>query len=106
MEQMKTAHENGLPPMRPLFVDFNADQNCWKIEDQFMLGPDLLVAPILYEGQQSRKVYLPEGIEWIDAWGGKGFTGGQWIEANAPIDRIPVYWKQESRAIFRFDQIE
>jgi len=106
MEQMKTAHENGLPPMRPLFVDFHADQNCWKIEDQFMLGPDLLVAPILYEGQQSRKVYLPEGIEWIDAWSGKGFTGGQWIEANAPIDRIPVYWKQESRAIFRFDQIQ
>jgi alpha-D-xyloside xylohydrolase len=77
--------------MRPLFYDFPADAACWEIEDQFMFGPDLLVAPVLFEGARSRRVYLPAGSEWRDAWTDEELAGGQWIEADAPLERIPLY---------------
>jgi alpha-D-xyloside xylohydrolase len=91
MEQMKRAHESGVPPMRPLFFDFYQDQNIFGIEDEFMFGPDLLVAPVLYEGAQSRQVYLPNGSTWTDAWTGASLTGGQRLTAEAPLHRIPLY---------------
>jgi alpha-D-xyloside xylohydrolase len=91
MEQMKCAHESGIPPMRPLFFDFHQDQNTWEIEDEFMLGPDLLVAPVLEEGAQSRQVYLPSGSTWTDAWTGDSLKGGQWLTVAAPLQRIPLF---------------
>ncbi len=57
------AAETGAPPMRPLFFDFPDDPACTTSEDQFMFGPDLLVAPVLEQGATSRPVYLPAG-EW------------------------------------------
>ena len=47
MDQMRIAHEKGIPPMRPLFVDFPDDPLCYSIEDEYMFGPELLVAPVL-----------------------------------------------------------
>ena len=91
MVQMRIAHERGLPPMRPLFVDFPADPEAWNVEDQFMLGPDLLVAPVIEAGARSRRVYLPAGTNWREAWDGAIVAGGQWVEAAAPLERIPVY---------------
>ena len=58
-EQMRVAHERGLPPMRPLFVDFPADQSAWDVEDEFLLGPDVLVAPILAAGATTRASRSP-----------------------------------------------
>jgi alpha-D-xyloside xylohydrolase len=91
LELMRQAHEEGTPPMRPLFYDFPADGTCWEVEDQFMFGPDLLVAPVLFEGARSRKVYLPVGSDWRDAWTDEELAGGQWIEADSPLERIPLY---------------
>jgi alpha-D-xyloside xylohydrolase len=91
MDLMRQAHEAGTPPMRPLFYDFPADAACWEVEDQFMFGPDLLVAPVLFEGARSRRVYLPAGSDWRDAWTDEELTGGRWIEADAPLERIPLY---------------
>lgn len=71
MEQMRAAHEHGTPPMRPLFFDFPADAECAAVEDQFMFGPDILVAPVVEEGQRQRRVYLPAGASWTDAWTGE-----------------------------------
>jgi hypothetical protein len=48
MEQMKLASERGLPPMRPVFFDFSNDPKTWEIEDQFLFGADILVAPVTY----------------------------------------------------------
>jgi alpha-D-xyloside xylohydrolase len=96
MEQMKLAQDDGIPPMRPLFFDFPDDTQGWEIEDQFMFGPDLLVAPVLYEGAFSRKVYLPSGITWRDAWTEEIIEGGQWIEADAPLEHIPLYLRGEA----------
>ena len=91
MEQMRLAHEKGIPPMRPLFFDFPGDETSWAVEDQFMFGPDVLVAPVLYEGARSREVYLPAGTTWTDAWTNEALDGGQRITADAPLERIPLY---------------
>ena len=58
---MEAAHEKGTPVMRPLFYDFPEDKKAWEVEDEYMFGPDVLVAPVLYEGIREREVYLPEG---------------------------------------------
>jgi alpha-D-xyloside xylohydrolase len=92
MKQMKLASEKGLPPMRPVFFDFEQrDPKRAEIEDQFLFGPDLLVAPVTRFGARSRDVYLPTGTDWTDAWTGRTLAGGQSIKANAPIKHIPVY---------------
>ncbi|MDR0731967.1 MAG: glycoside hydrolase family 31 protein [Treponema sp.] len=90
-EQMRAAHEKGTPVMRPLFYDFPGDKNSWEIEDEFMFGPNYLVAPVLSEGVRERRVYLPAGQEWTNAWTGESFEGGGSISADAPLDRIPVF---------------
>ena len=94
-ELMTAAHEKGTPLMRPLFYDYPEDKKVWDIEDQYMFGPDLLVAPILYEGLRERQVYLPEG-EWVNINDGTGYTGGQIVTGAAPYEAIPVYVKAGS----------
>ena len=91
-EQMKEAHEKGTPIMRPLFYDFPEDKKVWEIEDEYMFGPDLLVAPILYENMKERTLYLPEGT-WRDINDGKEYEGGQTITVAAPLDTLPVFAK-------------
>jgi alpha-D-xyloside xylohydrolase len=91
MKQMRVAHKTGLPMMRPLFFDFAEDENCYDVEDQFLFGPDILVAPVLHRGAKSREVYLPEGASWKEAGGKKKLKGGRWIKADAPLEKIPFY---------------
>ncbi len=100
MAQMKVAETTGLPPMRPLFVDFPDDPRAWCVEDQFMFGPDILVAPILSLGARSRSVYLPRGTVWRDAWTGAKHKGGTTLDADAPLERIPVYVRNNCAAVF------
>ncbi|MDR1176820.1 MAG: glycoside hydrolase family 31 protein [Treponema sp.] len=97
-EQMKAAHEKGTPVMRPLFYDFPGDGQAWETEDEYMFGPDYLVAPILYPGKTDREVYLPAGTRWTDCWSGEQYDGGISITAPAPLDRIPVY--SRNNAVF------
>ncbi len=97
MEQMRAAHETGVPPMRPLFLNFPGDQACWEIADQFMLGGDILAAPVTAEGAREREVYLPAGAVWRDAWTGAKHQGGQWVTAPAPLEVIPVYLRDGGR---------
>jgi alpha-D-xyloside xylohydrolase len=89
--QMQLAHEKGIPPMRPLFFDFPSDTGSAAIDDEFLFGPDFLVAPVLEYEARKRKVYLPAGIDWTDAWTDKIFAGGQWLEVDAPLEKIPVF---------------
>ncbi|MGC8780385.1 MAG: glycoside hydrolase family 31 protein [Anaerolineae bacterium] len=91
MAQMRRAGEAGVPPMRPLFFDFPQDAGAAQVEDEFMFGPDLLVAPVLEQGSRRRPVYLPANATWRNAWTGAIMPGGRWIEADAPLARIPLY---------------
>jgi alpha-D-xyloside xylohydrolase len=95
-EQMRTASKTGLPPMRPLFVDFPDDETCQTVEDQFMFGSEILVAPVLYEGARDRRVYLPAASSWIHAGTGTVHAGGQWLNVAAPLEQIPVFVKEHS----------
>jgi alpha-D-xyloside xylohydrolase len=90
-ECMEAASEKGAPVMRPLFYDFPQDQKAWEIEDAYMFGPDLLVAPVMEEGVTARDVYLPEGASWTDANTGCRYDGGQTVTVPAPLDIIPVF---------------
>jgi alpha-D-xyloside xylohydrolase len=94
MEQMAAASTTGVPPMRPLFIQFPSDPTAWEVSDQFMLGPDVLVAPITAQGARERDVYLPPGASWLDAWTGEPAQKSGWITADAPLERIPVYLRE------------
>lgn len=88
---MEEAHEKGTPVMRTLFYMFPEDPICWTVEDEYCYGPDILVAPVLWAEERSRRVYLPEGAAWVEYATGKEYEGGQEIEADAPLDVIPVF---------------
>ena len=77
--------------MRPLVMDFRSDPNTWNLGDQFMFGPAILVNPILKSGATSRSVYLPGATTWYDFWTGASVHGEQTLQADAPLDRIPLY---------------
>lgn len=91
LAQMRTAHEDGVPPMRPLFLEFPEDETAWGVGDAFLLGPDLLVAPVLEAGARERTVYLPRGARWTDAWTGDAYEGGRSVTVHAPLERIPLF---------------
>ncbi|HEX3942357.1 MAG TPA: TIM-barrel domain-containing protein [Acidobacteriaceae bacterium] len=82
--------------MRPLVMDWRTDEKVWNIGDQFMFGPSILVNPVTEEDATSRWLYLPPAAAWYDFWTGKKLTGDQRIEADAPLDRIPLYVKAGS----------
>ena len=87
---MQAAHETGAPVMRPLYYDFPTDKTAADVEDCYMFGPDLLVAPIVEAGAETRKVYLPAGCKWTDANTKQVYEGGQFVTVPAPIGIIPV----------------
>ena len=86
-----TTHETGASYMRALFMDFPNDPNVAELGDEYMFGPDLLVAPVTEQGATTKRVYLPAGADWYNYWTNERVHGGQWIEAAAPIDTIPLF---------------
>ncbi len=84
-------HETGLPPFRALVMDYPDDPNTWTIDNQYMAGESLLVAPMV-AGESRRDVYLPEG-DWYDFWTGEKLSGKRTMPVTAAVDRIPVYVK-------------
>ena len=101
---MEEASETGAPVIRTLFYEFPGDEKTWSIKDEYMYGGNLLVAPICHKGQIKRSVYLPKGCKWICAFTGKEYDGGEEIMADAPLDRLPVFYRtdRESGGMFCF----
>ncbi|MGF7139404.1 glycoside hydrolase family 31 protein [Roseimarinus sediminis] len=79
--------------MRPLVMDFNGDAEAVKQSYEYMFGKAFLVAPITEAGVEHRDVYLPVSTAWYDFWTGKYLEGGQTVQADAPLDRIPLFVK-------------
>jgi alpha-glucosidase len=84
------AAETGVPIMRPLLLDFPNDPAAVRTNDEFLLGNDLLVAPITKDYDTSREVYLPRGV-WYDFWTDVRTTGPTRLVVDAPLDRIPIF---------------
>jgi alpha-glucosidase/alpha-D-xyloside xylohydrolase len=85
------SYQTGAPYMRALFMDFPGDPKAADIPDEYMYGPALLVAPVTDQGATSRPVYLPAGTDWYNYWTNEKLHGGQTIQADAPIDLIPLF---------------
>jgi alpha-D-xyloside xylohydrolase len=77
--------------MRPLVMDFASDTTAREIADEYMFGPELLVAPVTQYKARTRSVYLPQSTGWYDFWTGKPVPPGTRIEAAAPYDSIPLF---------------
>jgi alpha-D-xyloside xylohydrolase len=87
---------SGSTLMRALVMDFRTDNVARNLTDEFMFGPSILVAPVITPGATKRAVYLPSGTSWYDFWTGAKYSGGQWISASAPIEKIPLFVKAGS----------
>jgi oligosaccharide 4-alpha-D-glucosyltransferase len=85
----------GKPLMSPLYYYFRSDTSAAKIEDQYMWGENVLVAPVLEKGATTRKVYLPAG-KWFDFKTLSQFDGGKWIDKLVDLGLIPVFIKEGS----------
>lgn len=90
-------HENGaegIPVQRPLFLHNEDDPRCYEIQYQYLLGPDMLVAPVYLADQTEWPVYLPEG-EWVHLWTGKTYGKGDHT-VPAALGDTPVFYKKNS----------
>ncbi|MDX6721756.1 MAG: alpha-glucosidase [Solirubrobacteraceae bacterium] len=84
------ASETGAPVQRPLVFDHQYDAAVRDIDDEYLFGRDLLVAPVVAAGQTARQVYLPAG-DWYDWHTGEMVAGGRYALTSTPMDRIPIY---------------
>jgi alpha-glucosidase len=83
--------QTGQPVMRPLWFEYSKDYKSYLIEDQFLLGRDLMVAPVVREGQRQRSVYFPVGDDWRNWWTGEIHKGGTSAQIDAPLGTLPVF---------------
>lgn len=94
-EQARRTIDTGAPLMRPLYFDHVEDEEVWKHPLQWMLGENLLVAPVTDEAVRTWTAYLPGG-DWVDAWTGEAYAGQRAVEVPAPMNRVPVFARAEA----------
>lgn len=87
---------HGWPAQRPLFLHYPDQPGCYAVQDQYLYGADLLVAPVIEEGATERRVLLPAGTPWRALWTGQDHSAGTETVA-APIGQPPVFYRPESR---------
>jgi alpha-D-xyloside xylohydrolase len=79
----------GLPPFRAMVIDYPDDPQTWAIDDQYVVGNDVIVAPVV-AGHAQRSVYLPAG-DWFDFWSGTRYAGGRSITIDVPLEQVPLF---------------
>ncbi|WP_283702480.1 glycoside hydrolase family 31 protein [Clostridium perfringens] len=89
------SHKEGLPIFRPMIMEYEKDMNLLNMREQFMLGENMLVAPVLYEGERSKTVYLPKG-SWFNYFTMEKLQGGKWYKLPCELDEILVFVKEGS----------
>lgn len=99
------AANEGLPLQRPLFLEYPEDPSLYAIQDQYLYGADLLVAPVIEEGAAARRVMLPGADRWIHCWSGKAFGPG-WHDVSTPLGEPPVFYRADSRYAGLFAELE
>ncbi len=83
------AARTGMPVVRPLVLEYEDDPRTHELDTQFLLGNELLVAPV-FDERGTTDVYLPAG-EWVDHWTGERFDGGQTVTVDTPLDTMPIF---------------
>ena len=89
-----TYHRTGKPPIRALTLDYPSDPQTASIDNQFMFGPSMMVAPMV-DGESKRSVYFPAG-DWYDFFTGEKIVGGQRVDINKSLEELPLYVKGDS----------
>lgn len=106
---LRTLVEEGasrsLPVQRPLFLHFEDDPQTFDIQDQYLYGPDLLIAPVHAAGATQWNPYLPRGAQWIHVWSGVTYEGGQRVTVSAPIGTPPVFRRVGSSFTGLFEKL-
>ncbi|XZI55446.1 glycoside hydrolase family 31 protein [Clostridium perfringens] len=87
------SHKEGLPIFRPMIMEYEKDMNLLNMREQFMLGENMIVAPVLYEGERSKTVYLPKG-SWFNYFTMEKLQGGKWYKLPCELDEILVFVKE------------
>lgn len=87
------SHKEGLPIFRPMIMEYEKDMNLLNMREQFMLGENMIVAPVLYEGERSKTVYLPKG-SWFNYFTREKLQGGKWYKLPCELDEILVFVKE------------
>ncbi len=113
----KRVTENDESFIRPLFMEFS-DSAVFDISSQFMFGPSIMVCPvtksmidfekyksceIAYKSEPVVELYLPADCDWYDWWSGKKYNGGQWVKVDAPIEKIPLFVRADSKVLVERD---
>jgi alpha-glucosidase len=88
--------ERGIPVIRPLFLHHGDEAETWNLKDQYLLGPDLLVAPVIREGETIRRAWIPAG-RWVHLWSGEVVAStGTYFSVDAPIGKPPAWFCEAS----------
>ncbi|WP_367324545.1 hypothetical protein [Streptomyces sp. HUAS ZL42] len=99
-EQTRAVAASCLPPVRPL-LELPEEEHVWTVEDSFLLGPDLLVAPVTDAGAREREVYLLLGASWTEAGTGEVPQGCSTIRVEAPLESIPPFLRDGAELLVR-----
>ncbi|MBI9009875.1 MAG: alpha-glucosidase [Tenericutes bacterium] len=103
-EVIKEGSELGYPVQRPYFMHYENDELARTLQYEYLFGSELLVKPIVEQGKDTQRVYLPDD-EWVHLWSGQIFVGKQIIEIECPIGYPPVFYRKESRFKTLFESI-
>jgi len=92
------ANGTGMPPIRPLFLEYPEQPEAWNDWQTFMYGPDILVSAIWQKNKTKHTCYLPKGEQWVDAWDESTVhEGGQFLEVDCPFHKIPVFIRKGAK---------
>jgi len=94
MRLIRENSEKGIPVMRHPLIHFEDDPNFFDMKYQYMLGEDLMIAPVITKGERVHEVYLPEG-EWVNLWTGEEYKKGIYA-VDSPLEKIPVFFRKNS----------
>lgn len=98
IKYMDVASKEGIPIMRPMFLDYYDDEICYTLDDQYMFGGDILFAPVIEQGQTVREVYLPEG-KWVNVNDKKIYEGKSTVRVQAELHEFIAFVKEDSEAL-------
>ncbi|MFV3126554.1 alpha-glucosidase [Niveispirillum sp. KHB5.9] len=86
----------GLPVQRPLFLHFPDDRATYALQESYLYGADLLVAPVIQPGVDRWTTYLPKGADWVEVWTGATHAGGREVTVDAPLGKPPLFYRAGS----------